>query len=435
VTAVGNQWDHEADPIAGGDVTAAAGATVLVTPVEVAFGGDPTLTGAFPKRPRRDELVRVYGSHFDAIDGNDCANAGNLPVLADGCDPQNCPVAAANVGTFGNRVRLHLGLTTYHPDVYAVSPTMLAFRMPVDCVTGAQLWVNTGPPDSVEGPAIDFCDPTGCQDQPADAACDDGNTCTTGDHCNGDAANPQCVSGASCGECATCDATLGCVPRTGTCTDDTIPCTDDVCESGACTHPAGHPGAICRHAAGTCDAVETCDGTHAECPVDAKRTDECRITLGACDVAERCDGVGDDCPPDAAAPAGTVCRAAADRCDVAERCDGAVQTCRDDGEMTGFDAVSCRTDPLRAALGRCTGRKAPLVALLAKAERAMTAAKSAPACRAVKRLRTAEQRLRRLVRLLDGGRCASDVGPAPSDLAGAALDRTAALRGSLTCRR
>jgi hypothetical protein len=433
VTAVGNQWKHEADPIAAGDVTAAAGAMVIVAPIEAARDGDPTLLDVSPKRPRRDQLVRVYGTHFDAIDGADCANAETLLTLADGCDPQNCPVATANGSTFGNRVRLRLGGTTYHPEVYAVSPTMLAFRMPVDCVTGAQLWVNTGPADNVDGPKIDFCDPTGCEGQPADAPCDDGDPCTTGDHCDG-GADPHCISGAACGDCTTCDV-QGCIPRPGTCTDDGNACTDDVCQSGACTHPAGHAGAICRPSAGPCDAIETCDGTTTACPADAKRTDECRAALGACDVAERCDGVGDQCPPDAVAPVGTVCRAPADGCDVVERCDGAAQTCPADGEQTGYAAVSCRTDALHPVLARCSGRKATLLALLAQAERAVTAARGAPACRAVKRLRTAEQRLRRLLRLLAGGRCASDIGPSPSDLARAALDRAVALRGSLACRR
>jgi hypothetical protein len=434
VTAVGNQWDHEPDPIAAGDVITAAGATVTVAPVETAQGGDPTLRDPSPRRPRRDELVRVYGTHFDAIDGAACANAGSLPTLADGCDPQNCPVATVNGSMFGNRVRLRLGGTTYHPEVYAVSPTMLTFRMPVDCVAGATLWINTGPADDVDGPKIDFCDPSGCLGQPAGTPCDDGDPCTTGDHCGGPD-DPRCVPGASCGECATCDATQGCLPRTGACTDDANPCTTDVCQDGACTHPAGHAGAVCRRSAGTCDAVETCDGTHVDCPPDAKRTDECRTATAACDAGERCDGVADDCPPDAVAALGTVCRPAADGCDAVERCDGTAKTCPADVEVAGYDAVTCRTDVLYDALLRCGGRTARLMALLASAERAMATAATAPPCRAVRWLRTGEQRLRHLLRLLAPGRCATDVAPAPVDLAQAALDHAVALRRALTCRR
>src|SRR5207247_6595512 len=75
---------------------------------------------------------------------------------------------------------------------------------------------------------------------------------------------------------------------------------------------------VCRAAAGVCDVAESCTGSSATCPADAKSTAVCRPAAGPCDAAESCDGVSNACPADGFVAAGTVCRVAASQCDVAE---------------------------------------------------------------------------------------------------------------------
>ena len=154
--------------------------------------------------------------------------------------------------------------------------------------------------------------------EPPDEQCDDNNV-VDGDCCS-----------------STCQFELA----GSACPDDLNPCTTDLCdESGTCVHAPGNPGALCRAAAGQCDVAETCTGSDANCPADAKSTAPCRPAAGICDVAESCDGVSDDCPPDAFEPATTVCRPSAGVCDVAENCTGTDAACPVDGKST----AECRS--------------------------------------------------------------------------------------------
>jgi cysteine-rich repeat protein len=99
-----------------------------------------------------------------------------------------------------------------------------------------------------------------------------------------------------------------------------------------CPADAFVPASVeCRAAAGVCDAAESCTGTGAACPADAKSTAQCRASAGSCDVAESCDGVGDACPADAFAPASVECRPSTGSCDVAESCTGSDVACPSDG--------------------------------------------------------------------------------------------------------
>src|SRR5438094_1298117 len=269
----------------------------------------------------------------------------------------------------------------------------------------------------------------------AGTACtDDGNPCTT-DVCDGTAGAPACThpagnAGAACraaaGECdvaETCDGSSTACPTDffkasgTTCTDDGNPCTTDVCNgtSATCTHPAGNPGAVCRAAAGECDAAETCTGTSTTCPADAKQPagtactadanpctlDQCdgstnacthpagnagavcRAGAGECDVAETCTGTSTTCPTNAfkangtactddgnpctpdvcngtsatcthpAGNAGAVCRAAAAECDVAETCTGTSATCPTDAKQPAGTACTADTNP--CTLDQCDG--------------------------------------------------------------------------------
>jgi hypothetical protein len=103
------------------------------------------------------------------------------------------------------------------------------------------------------------------------------------------------------------------------------------CDSGPCCTPACRlrpSDVVCRSSAGPCDVSETCTGTAAECPDDAKRESVCRFKAGPCDLAESCDGVHDDCPADEKSSA--ECRPAAGICDSAEQCDGVRDDCPTD---------------------------------------------------------------------------------------------------------
>jgi hypothetical protein len=216
----------------------------------------------------------------------------------------------------------------------------------------------------------DSCDSsTGCVHNNNTAACDDGNPNTIGDVCAGGhcagvdrCAGVICSPGDQCHNPGVCNSSTGvCSAATpkpdgttctdgnacstndaclaGTCTggppptcDDGDVCTIDICSpSSGCMHTPGNAGAVCRASAGVCDPAETCTGTDATCPGDAKSTAVCRASAGGCDVAESCDGVNNNCPVDGFQSSATVCRPAAGQCDVAESCTGMSAACPADG--------------------------------------------------------------------------------------------------------
>ena len=105
-------------------------------------------------------------------------------------------------------------------------------------------------------------------------------------------------------------------------------------------------GQQCRASAGVCDPAETCSGSSATCPADAKSTDVCRPAADDCDVAEFCNGVSNTCPADGFVPSTVECRAAFDICDVAENCTGTGPSCPP-------DAFVPATTTCRPAAGVC----------------------------------------------------------------------------------
>jgi cysteine-rich repeat protein len=94
-------------------------------------------------------------------------------------------------------------------------------------------------------------------------ACGNG-TLDAGEDCDdGNASDGDCCSSACLFE-----------PADSPCTSDGEACTADVCDgAGTCTHPIGNPGAVCRPAAGQCDAEEQCDGIAIACPDDEPAPD------------------------------------------------------------------------------------------------------------------------------------------------------------------
>ncbi len=275
--------------------------------------------------------------------------------------------------------------------------------------------------------STDECDPAEVCDGasltcPTDTLATDGTTCTddglpcSDDVCQtGVCAHPPTALGTECrastDECdpaEVCDgAALTCptevfLPNGTVCTDDGALCSDDVCQTGVCLHPAKIDGTLCRASTDECDPQEVCDGISITCPIDGfvpngtVCTDDgllcsddvcqggacshppttggtlCRASTDECDPQEVCDGAALTCPTDSflpdltactddglvcsddvcqsgvcshpVTPGGTLCRASTDECDPQEVCDGLVLTCPTDSFLP--DLTACTDDGL-----------------------------------------------------------------------------------------
>ncbi|MBI3770282.1 MAG: right-handed parallel beta-helix repeat-containing protein [Deltaproteobacteria bacterium] len=451
VSAQGNQWEHcgggavcDTTAVAGADLQLATGASVELGTAAAARAGIPTPLSVSIGRPRAGDLVRIFGANFNAIDPAACAQA-TLPLAP--CSAENPRVVQANrADRYGNRLVLTMGGATYQVDVDAVTPTMLAFRMPVDCFAPASLAVSKRDPDGVRhAGTIPFCDAGGCLDGPAGAPCDDGDVCSVGDLCSEDG---RCVSGPplDCGgPCMRCDPVLGCVPRPSTAScDDGDTCTvgdhccgdADVCVPGtpracigACLSGVCDPLAGCmpRPSDAACDDGNTCTvGDHCRgdgdvCVSGGPRVCVGQCLTGTCDPQRGCQprvaiarcSDGDACTQDDHCRGdGDFCLSGSptncddgDPCTI-ESCDAAVG-CRHD-QVSDFDAVSCRfvrsEDAITRALGAdtrlgCTlGRLFTRVA--ATTERARTARAAGAIRKARVRLDSVRGRLKRWIRRL-----------------------------------
>jgi hypothetical protein len=128
---------------------------------------------------------------------------------------------------------------------------------------------------------------------------------------------------------------------------------NDTCSGSSATCPTDAKStAVCRASAGTCDLTENCNGAGNNCPADAKSTAVCRASGGVCDVTETCDGVADTCPTDTKSTA--VCRASGGTCDVVESCDGATDDCPSDDVLPS--STECRASGGVCDLAEnCTG--------------------------------------------------------------------------------
>ena len=382
LAAGGTQWEGCSDPttcdagsvaaVAAANLRTAAGATVSLLPLAASAGRTVTLTDVSPARPRAGDIVRVYGAGFDAINGTALSTACHLPPRrdADFCDPSDPELAEKNRGSSGNRLRLVRwlpggGSQTTNLDLVAVTPTMLAFRMPHDCFGPARLRLTVGSPGATVELPRPFCDPDGCEGQPAGVACvDDGYRCTS-DLCDGagmcrhDLLPPSHVCRSATGPCdldelctggdATCPAD-GYRPAGAVCRAPVDLCDKpEVCSGESVGCPADarwEAGHACRPASGACDLAETCPGGSGACPADAVRPrgSVCRAVQGACDLAETCDGTSAECPADLVRSAGVTCRALQGPCDLAEACDGSSPSCPADAK---------RADACRPATGPC----------------------------------------------------------------------------------
>jgi hypothetical protein len=378
VSALGDQWEScgsgsrcDVDAVQALDLRPPIVAADVGTPTGPRGGPPPAILRIVPARPRAGDFVRVYngsvdglGGTFNAIDGAACTGLGaGVDVPSDRCSPANAEVAGQNhTAGAGNRVTITVGGVSFDADVHAVTPTMLVFRMPVDCFAPGSLVITRGA-EAASAPAV-LCDPGSCADRPAGVPCGDGDACTTGERCDGAGA---CVAGgelACAGPCLTgaCDPQTGCVVADGDpMCDDGNPCTADRCvAAAACASTTRPDGARCLEA-DRCHPAATC------------RAGVC-VTGDALDCND-----GDFCTDDSCDPAAG-CRHAA---------------------VTGLRQSSCRVEELRALLatlpgggGRLGGR---LARRLDRVEASLARAEAAAG-----RRRTVKRALRKARALLRG---------------------------------
>ncbi|NBD12039.1 putative metal-binding motif-containing protein [Corallococcus silvisoli] len=144
----------------------------------------------------------------------------------------------------------------------------------------------------------------GCQEANCGGSlCDDGNACTTGDHCEGVGLAAKCMpsSTVSCPQpSGVCDARQECKPATGRCeaveSTEGRPCDDN----NGCTNNdlCGNDGA-CRGTPRTCESAEQCKETQGTCEpatglcsfAPLPNTASCQDGL-TCTTPDLCDGQG-----------------------------------------------------------------------------------------------------------------------------------------------
>lgn len=282
------------------------------TPTGHRNGPAPQITRVANPRPRKGDAVYVYngslqgtGGPFNAVDGTlnqidpskprrcsfgDLTNAldPSAGMPDDPCSLDSEGVTVANAGVRGNSVRIDMAGETFFAAVHAVTPTMLIFRMPVDCLAPATVTVARG--NATSAP-VAFCDPGGCAGRAAGSLCDDGNACTGDDRCDGAGA---CMPGAA----VTC---------TGTCL------------TGVCDPVAGceiaDAGAACQDG-DACTVGDACSGVDTTCLSGGPRDCSGACSTGACDPSTGCDPL----------PASTTCDDGS-VCTQSSHCSGVDETC------------------------------------------------------------------------------------------------------------
>lgn len=449
--ARGNQWERcgsgascDLAAVAAGDVRLADGADIDLGNASAARADVPLITDVSVGRPRAGEVVRIFGRGFNAIDGAACSRA-RAPVNA--CSAENPRVVRQNLSRYGNLVQITIAGQTSTVDVDAVTPTMLAFRMPFDCFAAATLKVSRRDARDIRRTtSIAFCDPGGCHDREAGAPCDDSSVCTVEDLCSADG---RCQSGVplECGgQCMRCDPVAGCLPRSSDdpCDDGNACTAGDHCSgdgdecvpggplacSGACQSGVCDPAVGCEPAPPTvpcndgnaCTINDHCRGDSDGCVgggalscVGQCLTEQCNPATGCrpksasvlCNDGDACTG-RDHCRGDA-----NVCIAGpVPTCDDLDPC--TVDSC---ASPTGcqhipvvhYDAVRCRLDRLRAwivgppAVSGAVGRG--MAKLMDRAIRQIEEARAAEVRDDAKierrRLSSARSGVRRLIRRLD----------------------------------
>lgn len=319
----------------------------------------PATTGTTPTTTQADQLlIGAFGVSGPSSDnftaGAGYTSAGRVSASATAPTVTNIQEYRV-VNTIG---AYSAGFTTTTTTVRPYAAAIVTYKADVDCGNGV---VDPGEECDLglsgNGAATSCCT-RNCKFRSSagvcraqNGACDVAETCTgTSEICPADARRPDgfvCrpIPAGEAGACdpvaETCDGVSNLcppdsfLPAGSDCAvnNDTNPCTADQCNGtqAACTHPAGNPGAVCRAAAASCDAVEVCTGTSTACPANAflPAGTLCRQATDLCDVDDVCSGLSQSCGQDFVRPNGFLCRAATDLCDADDTCDGTSKACVD----------------------------------------------------------------------------------------------------------
>ena len=225
-------------------------------------------------------------------------NDGN-PCTDDGCDAQSGCLSVANTSSCSDN------------NVCTVGDACLATA----CVPG-----KAKPCDDDNPCTADGCDPTqGCGHVATSLSCDDGDVCTTNDHC----AAGKC-SGGGAVDC-----------------NDANPCTDDVCKlASGCTHTANDAPCDDNNA---CTQKDACKAGSCAPGVAPSCADGNICTTVACDPGKGCDNVANSQP----------C-SDGDACTGADHCVGGV--CKAGPTLVCSDGNGCTDEHCDANAG-CLSKK------------------------------------------------------------------------------
>jgi len=280
-----------------------------------------------------------------------CSNVNNYDDSTYCCDPTDrtlTPLEDGNECTYGECNPDGTVSQQPHPEGTTCGNPASDVCDAQDTCDGAGVCVDRhadsgtacGDPGDTECDNPDSCDGAGTcgpNNEPDGTACtDDGNECSDDVCASGACTHPPEPYGKACGDpnssdCDNpdiCDGAGACDVNyvlDGTpCTDDGDACTDNVCAAGACTYPPADAGTPCGDPTDTeCDDPDTCDGAGV-CLDNLKGAGfPCGDSNGnQCDNPDSCDGAG-TCLTNYAAP-GKACGNPADtECDDPDTCDGA----------------------------------------------------------------------------------------------------------------
>ncbi|RYZ35192.1 MAG: hypothetical protein EOO71_36385 [Myxococcaceae bacterium] len=213
---------------------------------------------AMVRRPEWGRSLRLTVSSFDAATGEHCTGA-----LVETYD---APPLNVQEGSSA-RWTVRLKATDADGDGYFV-----------DAPGSSKLDCNDANP-SIHPGATEQCDATvdvncntliGCQETACQGlACDDGNACTQGDHCEGNGSAGRCMPATTI-QCTQpsnpCDAPVTCEPSTGLCKVGTRPTGTACNDENPCTINDQCIGGLCA-------------GSQRQCPTDSNT---CRESTGAC---------------------------------------------------------------------------------------------------------------------------------------------------------
>jgi len=169
-----------------------------------------------------------------------------------------------------------------------------------------------------------------CMHTPNTGPCDDSIFCNGTDSCSDGQcsvhAGTPCAGGPECLDLCNEEAGNCFVPAGTSCTDDGNPCTDDVCDTGVCTHQPN---------TGTCNDGLFCNGED-RCESGSCSTHEGDPCAGASECAGQCDETADSC----LAASGTACTSDGNEC-TDDTCDGSGTCIHEPNQSDCNDGIFC----------------------------------------------------------------------------------------------